>query len=158
MWKERHHPSPQVCFFFFFFHTSASEGHSFFSFLFFVMLQTKIVPNFDKFLSIPLASGLNFFPTTEKKFQVLTSIHQDLLPLYNCFYNLSGLGFRVQSYGAAFCVFGMVVVVSRFLVSTYSDKTCCSIALPSCLEAFRKARKLGYLLYMASLRKLMGGS
>jgi hypothetical protein len=37
MWKERHHPSPQVCFFFlfFFFHTSASEGHSFFSLLFF---------------------------------------------------------------------------------------------------------------------------
>jgi hypothetical protein len=49
------------------------------------MLWTKIVPNFDKFLSKPLASGLNFFPTTEKKFQVLTSIHKDLLPLYNCF-------------------------------------------------------------------------
>jgi hypothetical protein len=52
MWKERHHPSPQVCFFFlfFFFHTSASEGHSFFSLLF-LLLWTKIVPNFDKFLS-----------------------------------------------------------------------------------------------------------
>ncbi len=39
MWKEWHHPSPQVCFFFsffFFFHTSASEGHSFFSLLFFI--------------------------------------------------------------------------------------------------------------------------
>jgi hypothetical protein len=56
-----------------------------FSPCFFLMLWTKIVPNFDKFLSKPLASGLNFFPPTEKKFQVLTSIHQDLLPLYNCF-------------------------------------------------------------------------
>jgi hypothetical protein len=63
--------------------------------LLFFVLWTKIVPNFDKFLSKPLVPGLNFFPTTEKKFQVLISIHQDLLPLYNCFYNLSGLGFRV---------------------------------------------------------------